>query len=107
MNLKNPTWQQVALILGSVAMLLGTVIVLTLNHQDVSGVLQFGGLLLGGLGIGAVVAGQTAIKEQVNGRMSTLLKMFETLMHRLAEAPAMPPREIPATDPPEGSAGHI
>lgn len=97
--MKNVTWPQVALILGAVAMLLGTVVVLSLKEQDVDNVLQFGGILIGALGIGTVVAKQSEIKDQVNGRMSKLIEVVEAMMHRLAEAPALPPRQAEPPTP--------
>jgi len=83
-NLKNLTWQQVAVILGAAFMIMAAVIVLTIYGKDTAGVLTFGGVLLAGLGFGAVASGQTAIKENVNGNTTKLLQIVEAQGKMLA-----------------------
>lgn len=96
MNLKELKWPQVVLILGVVAMILGSVIVLSIQglKEEVTGVLQFGALLLTGLGIGAVVAGQSGIKEHMNGRWSQMVQLLEKQSDQLARSAPIPPQDV-------------
>lgn len=96
--MKDITWPQATVVLGSVLAILSAVIVLTIYDKDASGVLTFGGLLLAGLGIGAVVSGQSAIKENVNGRYSQMLALLERQSDQLARA-----HPIKVVEPPAGS----
>lgn len=104
MNMKNPSWPQVALILGAIFAILGAVIVLTIYGKDVAGVLAFGGTVLLGLGFGAVMTGQGAIKDNVNGNTTKLLAIVEKQGALLA---SMQPMKLEPDDPTQGNAGHV
>jgi uncharacterized iron-regulated protein len=102
--MKQVTWAQVVLILGVVALLLATVIVLAIKDKDISATLTAAALVLATLasvfGVDAknkMEAKLDQVKEVANGRLTDALTMVKELQdqvkHLALAVPPPPPLE--------------